>query len=251
MAIILAILGFALFLLLNAKVLPGAWHIRVLDGIRAQTNAPTTPKPNPDGKEEKHLFKYLVTTTRAALLECDYNGHKSNSTYFSDLDINRTQLLAMLFKNVLSASHYDRAKRARHLNIALGSTCCFFRREIRPFQKYEIWSRVLSWDEKWVYVISYFVSSNYTMGQNGVMPGEESILASGIARYVFKDGRKTVRPVEALTDSGVLPLQTDESWSDYEAQRAEGMVIGGCLAGLEALPGVFCLDNGRFEAGCL
>lgn len=247
MAIILAILGFASFLLLNVKVLPGAWHVRVLHGIRTQTNAPTSRKASPGDKEERPLFKYLVTETRAAPLECDYNGHKSNSTYFSDLDINRTQLLSRLFKNVLSASHFDRSKRVRHLNIALGGTCCVFRREIRPLQKCEIWSRVLTWDEKWVYITSYFVSSDYTKEQNAHMPGEENILASGIARYVFKDGRKTVRPVEALTDCGVLPLQADESWNEYEAERAKGMVMGQCLAGLEALPGVFCRDSGQWS----
>ena len=252
MAIILAILGFVLFLLLNVKVLPGAWHVRVLHGIRTQTNAPTTRNASPGGQEGNPLFKYLVTETRAAPLECDYNGHKSNSTYFSDLDVNRTQLLARLFKAVLSASHYDRSKRARHLNIALGSTCCVFRREIRPLQKCQIWSRVLTWDEKWVYIVSYFVSSNYAKEPNARIPAEENILASGIARYVFKDGRKTVRPVEALTDCGVLSLQTDESWNECEAERAKGMLIGQGLAGLEALPGVFCLDSGqygRFEAG--
>lgn len=247
MAAVLPILGFFLFLLLNVKVLPGAWHVRVLHGIRTQTNATTTRKACPGGKEGKPLFKYLVTETRAAPLECDYNGHKSNSTYFSDLDINRTQLLARLFKDVLSASHYDRSKRARHLNIALGSTCCVFRREIRPLQKCQIWSRVLSWDEKWVYIVSYFVSSDYAKAQNARVPGEENILASGIARYVFKDGRKTVRPAEAMTDCGVLPLRAHESWNGYEAERAKGMVTGQCLAGLEALPGVFCLDSGQWS----
>ena len=247
MASVLAILGFVLFLLLNVKVLPGAWHVRVLHGIRTQTNAPTTRKASPSSKEGRPLFEYLVTETRAAPLECDYNGHKSNSTYFSDLDINRTQLLARLFQAVLSAAHYDRSKRARHLNIALGSACCVFRREIRPLQKCQIWSRVLSWDEKWVYIVSYFVSNDDTKEQNAHMPGEDNILASGIARYVFKDGRKTVRPVEALTDCGVLPLHTDDSWNEYEAERAKGMVTGQCLAGLEALPGVFSLDSGQWS----
>ena len=103
-----------------------------------------------------------------------------------------------------------------------------------------------------MYIVSYFASSDYAKEQNAHMPGDENILASGIARYVFKDGRKTVRPVEAFTDCGMLPLQTEESWNECEVERAKGMLIGQCLAGLEALPGVFCLDSGqygRFEAG--
>lgn len=236
--ILLAIL--VLFLVLNLKVLPGAWHIRVLHGIYAQTHA-----PRPKNDKKKPVFKYLVTSTRATPFECDYNGHKSNSTYFSDLDINRTQLLARLFKPVLSASHYDRSKRKRHLNIALGSTCCVFRREIRPLQEVEIWSRVVSWDEKWVYLASYFVrgqSSSCSKGE-GSKPQEEDTLASGIARYVFKDGRRTVQPVEAMENCGMLPSYNEPDWEEYEAERVKGMQMGRLLAGLERLPVIFCPDN--------
>lgn len=230
------------FLFLNIKVLPGAWHVRVLWGIYKQTTAPTVRREIDSKKDTKPLFKYLTTTTRAAFLECDYNGHKSNSTYFTDLDINRTQLLCRLFKLVLSASHYDRTKRNKHLKIALGSTCCVFRKEIQPLQEVDIWSRVLSWDEKWVYLVSYFVRGE--SGEKGGVPREQDILASAIGRYVFKDGKKTVQPIEALRDCKLLPLESDPDWEEYEAERVKGMQIGGLLAGLGNLPEVFCPDSG-------
>lgn len=242
MTSLLALLGL-IFLLLNLKVLPGAWHVRVLRGIYVQTTAPTARRENDTKNDGKTLFSYLIAKTRAAPLECDYNGHKSNSTYFTDLDVNRTQLLCRLFKLVLSASHYDRSKRNKHLNIALGSTCCVYRREIRPLQECEIWSKVLSWDEKWLYVVSYFVRSG-PKGKSAV-PREEDILASAIGRYVFKDGRKTVRPIEALRDCDLLPQETDQAWKEYEAERVHGMQIGGLLAGLGDLPEVFCPDAGK------
>lgn len=219
------------FLLVNIKTLPGVWHLRIVRGIYIQTHAPAI---STQGKKTP-LFQYMVTTTRAAPLECDYNGHKSNSTYFSDLDVNRTQLLARLFRPVLSASHYDRSRRARHLHIALGSTGIVFRRQIRPLQKYAIWSRVLAWDEKWVYVVSYFVGSLFQ-----TVPGEEDILASGIARYVFKDGRKTVPPRVALMDCALLP-KNDQA---IEVERIKGLKMAALLAGLEGLPGEFCPEDG-------
>lgn len=240
--IFLLALGVVVFLFLNLKVLPGAWHVRVLWGIYGQTVAPTVRREKNSKDDTKPLFKYLTTTTRAAPLECDYNGHKSNSTYFTDLDVNRTQLLCRLFKLVLSASHYDRSKRNKHLNIALGSTCCVFRREIQPLQEVEIWSRVLSWDEKWVYLVSYFVRGK--SGKKGGVPREEDILASAIGRYVFKDRRKTVRPIEALGECNLLPPVSDPDWKEYEAERVKGMQIGVLLAGLGNLPEVFCPDSG-------
>lgn len=120
-----------------------------------------------------------------------------------------------------------------------------FRREIRPLQEVEIWSRVVSWDEKWVCLASYFVrrqSSSCSKGESSG-PKEEDILASGIARYVFKDGRRTVQPVEALRDCGMLPSHDEPEREEYEAERVKGMQMGGLLAGLERLPGVFCPDD--------
>lgn len=238
------LLPLGLFLLANLKVLPGVWHLRILHGIYTQTHAPAISTSTSSSASSAHgskspVFQYMVTTTRAAPLECDYNGHKSNSTYFSDLDVNRTQLLARLFRPVLSASHYHRSKRARHLNIALGSTGIGFRRQIRPLQECAIWSRVLAWDKKWIYVVSYFIdspSSSQTVG-----PTEENILASGIARYVFKDERKTVSPHVALTDCDFLSVSAQA----IEDERAKGMRVAALLGGLEELPAEFRPENGR------
>lgn len=39
----------------------------------------------------------------------------------------------------------------------LGGVSCHFRREIKPHERYDIWTRVLSWDRKWIYLVSHFV----------------------------------------------------------------------------------------------
>ena len=39
----------------------------------------------------------------------------------------------------------------------LGAAQCSYRREIKPFESYEVWSRVLAWDRKWLYVVTHFV----------------------------------------------------------------------------------------------
>lgn len=41
--------------------------------------------------------------------------------------------------------------------IRLGGVSCLFRKEIKPYEKFEVWTRVLSWDQKWLYVICHFV----------------------------------------------------------------------------------------------
>jgi hypothetical protein len=74
-----------------------------------------------------------------------------------------------------------------------------FRREIKPFEKYEIVSRLLCWDAKWIWMVSHFVSLEKPKD------GKRKIFASTISKYVLKQGRITVSPEDVLRESGLLP----------------------------------------------
>ena len=50
-------------------------------------------------------------------------------------------------------------KAERIVSVALGGTSCVFKREIKPLQRYEVWSRVLTWDAKWLVLVTYFVKA--------------------------------------------------------------------------------------------
>lgn len=121
-------------------------------------------------------------------------------------------------------------------SIMLGGVSCIFRREIKPYQPYEIWSRVLCWDRKWVYIVSHFVKKGdvkpkaYTLQPNkktsnskeqqstrqkgneqpnGTTPSapatNPAIFASGVSKYVFKKGRLTIPPERILDASNMFP----------------------------------------------
>ncbi len=51
----------------------------------------------------------------------------------------------------------DGVAKAGRFFIALGGVTCTFKRELKPYQRYEIWTRVLSWDEKWLYLVSHII----------------------------------------------------------------------------------------------
>src|SRR5438045_3403928 len=82
----------ALFLILalfNLKNLPLVWHLRFVRSLFGQLYGRRARRLTPGD-----LFKPMITVPfRTPLLETDYNLHKSNSTYFSDLDMARTQLV--------------------------------------------------------------------------------------------------------------------------------------------------------------
>ncbi|KAL1982244.1 hypothetical protein VTN96DRAFT_1613 [Rasamsonia emersonii] len=212
--------------LTNFKCLPLAWHIRVLRGYRylLRSNRPR------DGPTPAQLFQPLIISSGNSLFELDYNIHKSNSTYFADLDIARCHLMCTLFSRGVDYARNAR-KRAGILGVsddliglALGAVSCTFRKEVKPGQQYEIWTRVLTWDEKWMYIVSHFVrkdvvrprsftfmSSQSRAPRQGKLKDlagkEDAIFASALSKCVWKKGRRTVPPEIMLQVSGLLPAR--------------------------------------------
>lgn len=113
-------------------------------------------------------------------------------------------------------------------NIMLGSVQCSFKREIGMYQGFEMWSRLLCWDRKWIYVVTHFVKKgtvrppSYILTDGSWLEGkgpgiqgdgnaaaedveEKNIFASAISKYVVKLGRLTVHPEVLLGASGMLP----------------------------------------------
>jgi hypothetical protein len=189
-----------------------------------------------------------VTSSHASLLEIDYNLHKSNSTYFADLDASRCHLVMYLCRSGMAAVSANAKTKlvvdprtgmpaTGKPNIALGAAHTSFRREIAPYARYEMWSRVLAWDRKWLYIVTHFVPAGTVkptewldprFGLRGVRKGqgagvksggetdwESKVLASSVSKYVFKLGRLTIRPDVVLGASGLLP-ERPGGWAQEE-----------------------------------
>lgn len=111
--------------------------------------------------------------------------------------------------------------------VALAGVSCLFRREIKPFEKYEVVNRVLGWDGKWVWVVSHFVQlgGKPEKGKDGEKPLRK-IFASALSKYVFKMGRITVKPEELLTECDLLPPRPAVAAASAGAQTTDGLVVG-------------------------
>ena len=79
--------------------------------------------------------------------------------------------------------------------MALGGVTCTFKRELKPYRKYEIWTRVLSWDEKWVYVISHIVKPD---SANPTAYSDQPWKKNGTGDH-SSFGKKTARVGEVCT----------------------------------------------------
>ncbi|KAG6358657.1 hypothetical protein INS49_012175 [Diaporthe citri] len=207
-------------------MLPLASTIRVIPALARLFVWPTSA-PNPDS-----LFQSQSVGSRACILECDINIHKSNSTYLLDLDVSRAALLTLRFAHALRQIRGGAA-------LVLAGVDISFRREIKPLQAYETRSCILAWDHKWIYVLSYHVKPGTPAEvEDGCLEalvgrGEypESwkgrVFAVAVSKYVAKSGRRTIAPGNLLeaggyTGSAVGP-EDKERLDNIEARRIKGI----------------------------
>jgi hypothetical protein len=222
-------------LILHRSHVPDTQQIRIFRALIYQIYVQPTAIP------PHALFQPVISSTHTSLLEIDYNMHKSNSTYFSDMDISRTNLFTAIMRNGIKKNSRLGGNKKSALNgaigategtrgshiIALGGICCNFKKEIKPYKTFEMWTRLLCWDRKWFYLITHLVKpgtgkpTSWTLqpwkkGKTSAKDvSEEELLkgvyATAIAKYVIKRGRITVPPEQALIDADMVPVKP-EGW---------------------------------------
>ena len=173
----------------------------------------------------------MITSSWNSPYDCDYNLHKSNSTYFADLDVARAHLVGNIIRTGLQRLNAGdeeglpaevRAVKGKYY-VALGAIGCFFQREVPPMARFEIYTRILSWDRKWLYLVSHVVKKGAIKPDSYVLQPwkkgkraadakksdeedlKKHVYATSIARYVMKKGRLTVNPEIILERSRMLP----------------------------------------------
>ncbi|GAB0138718.1 hypothetical protein EsDP_00006943 [Epichloe bromicola] len=235
------------FVALNYKNLPLAWTARVFYSFAYHDFVKRGDLP------PNALFGHVVTTTRNSLLDTDYNLHKSNSTYFPDLDISRTRLVSyLLTPGIQVVSDNARMQVVRDksgkvigggFSLVLGSVFCSYKREVGMLESYELWSRVLTWDRKWLYFVTHFVARDKDKKSEASLRGgvgtdrdwSQRIIATAVSKYVFKLGRFTVHPSIILEESGLLPERPGSGWRGGELEVGDVNEKIGSLKG-EAEP---------------
>lgn len=190
----------------------------------------------------------MITSSYNTLYDCDYNLHKSNSTYFADLDVARAHYVGCLIRTGLARLNRGdeeglpsdtRAAKGKYF-VALGAVSCFFQRQIEPLQGFEIYTRVLSWDRKWLYLVSHVVKKGAIKPDSYVLqPWKRSkralgegkreeedltkhVFATSVARYVFKKGRLTISPEIVLERSRLMPQRPDGVGFPPRGESANG-----------------------------
>jgi len=123
-----------------------------------------------------------VIRLRVWPLDLDFNRHVTNGRYFTLADVGRMDY-------VLRSGAYRVALRHRALPI-VGDVWGKFRRELKLFERFEIHTRMLGWDEKWSFVEHRFVK-------------EGRVIALVVMRGLFRSAKGTVAPGEFARELGL------------------------------------------------
>jgi acyl-CoA thioesterase FadM len=128
----------------------------------------------------------LETTTvrlRVWLTDLDLYRHVNNGRYLTLADIGRRDWF-------LRNGTMQRAARHGALPV-MGDAIAKFRRELRLFQSFDIHSRLLGWDRRWIFLEHRFVRGGRVVGVVGI-------------RALFKGRGGTLDPGELIGELGEL-----------------------------------------------
>jgi acyl-CoA thioesterase FadM len=137
--------------------------------------------------------------------DCDLNLHLNNGRYLTFMDLGRVHLIAQIgFLRGLFQRRWSPVLSAAEMN---------FIRPLNPFQKFDLVTRLLTWDEKYFYIEQRFVA-------NG------RLHAVGMVKGLFLHGRERVdsRSVLDLLGLDIPPPAFPEvvrHWNDLATLKKQ------------------------------
>ncbi|MGC1520857.1 MAG: thioesterase family protein [Steroidobacteraceae bacterium] len=162
----------------------------------------------------------LLSTTRVNLRvwpnDLDVNLHVNNGRYLALADIGRLQWFVQT--GALGVA------RKRQAFPVVGDAIAKFRRDLKVFQRFEIHTRLLGWNEKWGFIEHRFVRNHRVIGVvaiRGVFKGPEGPLDPGMLLTELAHAASSPR----LPEWANCFQQSSELLSETlrEAERSQGL----------------------------
>lgn len=144
--------------------------------------------------KEEDILKEKKLSFRVGPTDIDYNLHLNNAKYLSFMDLGRFDLT---FKSGL-AKHLIKNK----WKVMAAAVNIIYRKQIGPFEKFDLVTKVLCWDEKWFYIEQDFMTS-------------KGVAAKAIVKAGFID-KKLLRPEQVIKAMGrsdsspIMPTYLEE-----------------------------------------
>lgn len=127
----------------------------------------------------------ILDTSRITLRvwpnDLDFNGHVNNGRFLTLADLGRVDYM-------LRTGALGIARKHRALPI-VADAMAKFRRDLRPFQRFTLESRVVGWDEKWTFLEHRFIV-------------DERVIGVVVIKGVFRNRHGTLPPDLLLKELG-------------------------------------------------
>ncbi len=127
------------------------------------------------------LFDPVTLHFRALPSDCDANLHINNGRYVQLMDLGRFALVARL--------GLGRVMLKQSWGAVVGAVEMEFLKEIRLLSAFRLTTRIVGWDEKWVFMEQRFERDG-------------KLAAIGRVQGVFRANNRTVRTAEVLAELG-------------------------------------------------
>ncbi|HBN22843.1 MAG TPA: thioesterase [Holosporales bacterium] len=161
-------------------------------------------------RQKLHFLDTGIVAFRVLPFDLDINRHMTNSRYLSMMDLGRTDLL---IRTGLAQLTWK-----KKWGSVLGAATIRWRRGLSPFQKFEIHTHVIGWDEKWFYLDQKILTKDHLIAHAIVkaifVNREGSIPASTLVDLLGKKGEHTPSPE--------LPEAVKHWTASEDAMREDG-----------------------------
>ncbi|OQR99176.1 hypothetical protein THRCLA_06589 [Thraustotheca clavata] len=138
------------------------------------------------------FIKPHIWKARTGFLDIDINLHLNNSSYLYNMELARWHMTGVMGLLGLAVK--------QKWMFLVASQTIRYRRSIAPFAPYEIHTKMVYWDDNWMYISHQFVC-----------PKTGALYADALTRGIIKKGKKTISLQEAADALGTtVPEITDE-----------------------------------------
>lgn len=109
----------------------------------------------PGIRKKPELLQPAILHLRVLPNDLDFNLHMNNGRYLSIMDLGRIELIKQrgLIKHMIK----------QRWTPIVGQAKITYYRSLDPFQRYELSTRLVCWDDKWAYFEQTFTSKNKTV----------------------------------------------------------------------------------------
>lgn len=151
------------------------------------------------------LLSGLMSKTRTSIMDrhrltfrvlpndLDTNMHMNNGRYLTIMDLGRTDALVRsgLIRNVISEQWMP----------VIAGVSMVYRRSLAPFERYQLETHLIGWDERWIYLEQTFLRRNGDLAARGYVK----------ATFLKKGTRVASADIAAAARfSGTSPQLSDE-----------------------------------------